>query len=290
MSRIESDNPRVFEWPVDRTVILTLDLECDYGTAIQSNAYEAATHTPKLRRFLEKYDLPLSCFLQTEVLDQAPEAVEALEQASVPVDFHAHSHTHPHPERADFEYEIDASLERIMDRFSGNPVGYRFPDGAVPPDGYRLLADRELDFSASLFPSWRPGRFDNRDEPIVPHEPEPTLIELPFTPFSSRVRVPISVSYLKVLGRPSQALIGRRPPNVIVFDMHMHDLVTPSTIQSLPRPYRLLYRRNRDQGFAILERFVDDLRTQGYRFATISEVFTRLKVALEDIPANVARE
>lgn len=276
----------VFDWPVERTVVLTLDLECDYGTALRTNAYDAAAKTPMLRSFLESYDAPLTCFLQTEVLEEVPEAVETLERASVPVDFHAHSHTHQHPKRADFEHEIDESLDRVADRFSNGVVGYRFPDGAIPAEGYRLLADRDVDFSSSLFPTWRPGRFDNSKRPITPHEPVPELLELPITPYSASVRIPTSISYLKVLGRPYETLMNRRPPDVIVFDIHMHDLVPTSTLESLPLPYRLVYERNRDRGFSILRRLVETLRRRGYRFTTMSDLYAEFEDATADLPSR----
>lgn len=274
------------EWPIEKTVALTLDLECDYGTALETNTYEAAKHTPKLRSFLEGYDVPLTCFLQTELLEEVPEAVQTLERASVPVDFHAHSHTHPHPKRANFEKELDASLDRIADRFSTDVVGYRFPDGAIPTDGYEMLAGRNVDFSSSLFPTWRPGRFDNLDRTVTPHEPLPGLTELPLTPFSSVIRVPVSISYLKFLGRLYQKLVSRYPPKVIVFDIHMHDLSAPSTIDSLPLPYRMIYERNRDQGYSVLRQFVEDLQQRGYRFVTMSELYTELETTPEAGPSR----
>lgn len=264
------------EWGLDKTIVLSLDLECDYGTALRTNTYEAAMETPMLRSLLEEYDVPLTCFVQTELLEAAPGAVEPLERASVPVDFHAHSHTHPHPKRADFEYEIETSLDRVADRFSSDVVGYRFPDGAIPADGYRLLADRGVDFSSSLFPTWRPGRFDNSNQPVTPHEPIPGLLELPITPFSSAIRIPVSLSYLKFLGRPYRELVSRRPPDVIVFDIHMHDLVTTSMLESLPLPYRAVYNRNREQGVAILRQLIEGLRRRGYRFARMTDLYAEL--------------
>lgn len=264
------------EWGLDKTIVLSLDLECDYGTALRTNTYEAAMETPMLRSLLEEYDVPLTCFVQTELLEAAPGAVEPLERASVPVDFHAHSHTHPHPKRADFEYEIETSLDRVADRFSSDVVGYRFPDGAIPADGYRLLADRGVDFSSSLFPTWRPGRFDNSNQPVTPHEPIPGLLELPITPFSSAIRIPVSLSYLKFLGRPYRELVSRRPPDVIVFDIHMHDLVTTSMLGSLPLPYRAVYNRNREQGVAILRQLIEGLRRRGYRFARMTDLYAEL--------------
>lgn len=278
------------EWPIEKTVVLSLDLECDYGTAIRENTYEAASKTPAFCSLLEEYDVPLTCFLQTELLEAAPEAAEALERAAVPVDFHAHSHTHPHPKRADFASEIETSLERVADRFSSDVVGYRFPDGAIPADGYQLLADHDVDFSSSLFPTWRPGRFDNSGQPITPHEPVPGLLELPITPFSSTIRIPVSISYLKFLGRPYRELVNRRPPNVIVLDIHMHDLVTTSAIESLPLPYRVVYNRNRQQGIPILRQLIEGLQRRGYRFTTMSELYATFGETTADTMSSSVRE
>lgn len=277
-------------WTVDKTVVLSLDLECDYGTALRSNTYEAASKTPMFSSLLEEYDVPLTCFLQTEVLEAAPEAAEALERASIPVDFHAHSHTHPHPKRADFEYEIETSIDRVADHFSSDVVGYRFPDGAIPTDGYRLLADHDVDFSSSLFPTWRPGRFDNSSQTITPHEPVADLLELPITPFSSTVRIPVSVSYLKFLGRPYRELVNRRPPNVIVFDIHMHDLVTTPAIESLPLPYRLVYNRNREQGVPILCQLIEELQQRGYRFTTMSDLYASFRETDTNVTSSSVRK
>jgi len=261
-------------WPVTKSVFLTLDFECDYGTALARNTYDAAREIETLVQILSKHNVPLSVFLQTELIDTVPSTIETLSEAPVPVEFHAHSHTHPRYTDADVPYEVSESVTRIQERFDPSIIGYRFPDGALGDNEYQLLAAEGVDFDASVFPSWRPGRFDNRDAPIYPfRDPGSDIVEIPFTVASERVRVPVSLSYLKLIGRPLESIVYRSPPECIVFGMHMHDIIVPPTYQGLPLPYKLVYRRNKHRGAAILDRFIAKLRSHNYQFRKISDLY-----------------
>lgn len=278
------------EWPVDKTVYLTLDLECDYGTALNADIYEAAQQTDTLAQVLASRDVPLSCFLQSAILEDAPMAVDHLQTGAPRTEFHAHSHTHcPRPD-TDVEAEIRESTQRIQDQFDPDVLGYRFPDGAVNPPDYDLLADYGVDFSASVFPSWRPGRFCNLTSPRYPCQLTPAAPpELPFTVYSKQMRVPISLSYLKLFGRPFEWLLYRRPPDVIVFDMHMHDLVPSSAFARLPTPYKTIYARNRNYGIDILKRFIDVFKEKGYRFGVMSDLYQATQAVIPPDPESDER-
>lgn len=268
-----TDHTVLSSWPVEQKVYLTLDLECDYGTALTDNTYDAARQTPVLVNILESHDVPVTVFLQTEVLDAAPEAVQSLRDAKIPVEFHAHSVTHPRRRDADVVTEVSESVDRIRSMFDRDCVGYRFPDGAARADDYEVLADHEVPFNASLFPSWRPGRFDNTDRPLTPFRHQETgVVELPFTVSSRRIRIPVALSYLKLLGRPYQWRVHRNPPSAIVFDMHMHDLVKPSVYSNLDRFYRAVYARRSSAGCIILAQFIEAMQSHKYSFGLMSDL------------------
>lgn len=269
-------------WPIEKTVFLTLDLECDYGTALDANTYGATSATGELASLLDRHEVPLTCFLQTALLDERPEAVWALADAAQKVEFHAHSHSHPRRDRADVLTEVGESVARIRETFATTPLGFRFPDGAAHAGDYRILADAGVAFDASLFPSIRPGRFNNLDAPLYPFRHDPTgMVELPFTVYSPHVRVPVALSYLKLLGWPFEQLVTRAPPSVIVFDLHMHDLVTPPAFDALPRRYQAVYSRNKHGGLAVLDRFIETLLERGYRFDVMTSLYTTVTDALE---------
>ena len=268
-------------WPVEKTVVLTLDLECDYGTALQTNTFEATTKTPQLREFLERHDVPISVFLQSQLLQEAPRAVQSLEDADVPVEFHAHSHTHPKRKNADVSFEVGESVRRIRDRFDTEPVGFRFPDGAAEASDYEVLAEHDVPFNASLFPSWRPGRFNNSSESRFPFRHVPSgVLEIPFTVYSERIRVPVALSYLKLIGALFERLLKWNPPNVVVFDMHMHDLFVPPSYRELPSVYQAIYARHKNDGVQILAEFIGSLKSAGYQFTTMTELHQWIQHAL----------
>jgi len=263
-------------WPDEPTVYLTLDFECDFGTALEKNRYEAVEHIGGLVQVLEEYDVPLTAFTQTELLDVKPEVVEELRESTSEVAFHPHSHTHKPREATSIAEEVAQSTNRYEDFFGKSPSGYRFPNGNIKEADYELLADYGYEFDASIFPSWRPNHFDNTDLPTQPHAlPEFDLVEIPFTVYSDGVRIPTALSYCRLLGRPFTALLSRRPPQTLVFNIHMHDLVTPSSYSELSPLYKMIYARN-DRGFELLEDFINRLTGMGYAFRTIDELVDSL--------------
>lgn len=264
------------DWPADETVVLTVDYECDYGTALSRNTYQALEHTEWLVELLERLDVPLTCFVQTEILAEKPERVEQLRSADVPVTFHPHSHTHKPRGETDPEYEIRESTARYRDFFGRRPLGYRFPNGNVRQRDYTKLAEYSYKFDASVFPSWRPGHFDNLGAVTGPrylgaHD----LYEIPFTVYSDAVRVPTALSYCRFLGRPFTELLCRRPPGVIIFNVHMHDLFNPPAFKDLSPFHRAIYARNAP-GLPQLERVLTRFRDLGYSFGQVEDIYGTL--------------
>lgn len=49
----------LLDWPDDPTIYLTLDLECDFGTALTENRYDAVDHVDRLIQLLERHCLVL---------------------------------------------------------------------------------------------------------------------------------------------------------------------------------------------------------------------------------------
>lgn len=265
---------RHLDWPVSSRAYLTLDFECDYGTALAANYYNAVRQSSQLAELLEAHDVPMSCFLQTEILDTCPESVDPFLTADVSIDFHAHSHTHPARGTADVEHEVAESVGRVRREFGTDPIGFRFPDGAAKPRDYKVLTEHNVTFSSSMFPSWRPGRFNHLTSSPTPHEvPDSGVVELPFTVYSDYLRVPVSLSYLKLFGTAYERLVMANPPDVIVFDLHMHDLVVPPTYSELSIPYQAVYARRKYEGMEILDRFIQQLRERGYTFGQMADLY-----------------
>jgi len=268
----ESATFQTLSWPVTERFYLTLDFECDYGTALPENTYQAVEAVDDLQRLLDAHDVPLTCFVQTELLDAKPEAVETIRAASSTVQFHPHSHTHKPRGETIIEDEIRRSTVRYTEFFGRDPVGYRFPNGNVRQTDYRCLAEYGYEFDASVFPSWRPNHFNNTSKPTVPqYLPSHDLVEIPFTVYSDRLRIPTALSYGRLFRRPFEWLLTRRPPPVVVYNIHMHDLVTPDRFSDLPPTYKAIYGQN-DRGFELLRRTLEAFDEHGYTFDTLDNL------------------
>lgn len=277
---MKTESAHRLEWPFEETVLVTLDLECDYGTALPENTYQAVEHIGDLVDVLERIGVPLSTFVQTELLDERPAVVEQLRNCGVDVRFHPHSHTHRPRDETSTDREIEMSTRRFESFFGRRPVGYRLPNGNVRQQDYESLAAAGYEFDASLFPSWRPNHFNNATAPSVPqYLPSYEFVEIPFTVLSRLVRVPTALSYCRLFGMAFTRLLTSAPPPVVVFNVHMHDFVNPPSYDDLPGFYKLIYSRN-DGGFELFESLLDSFRERGYSFATIDEAYERLTLEI----------
>lgn len=257
---------RPLDWPGERRFYLTLDFECDYGTALPDNRYGAVERVGDLVELLEQRGVPLTSFVQTAVLDEIPETIKPLLAADVAVEFHPHSHTHTPRSDTDVAEEVQTSTQTFREFFGYEPTVYRFPNGNIRPSDYEVLSDLSYEFDASLFPSWRPGHYNNSGEPIVPFWlPEYDLYEVPFTVFSDRLRIPTGLAYCRLVGLPLRWLLANRPPSSVVFNVHMHDLFNPDAYSDLPPLYRAIYARNAD-GFRMLDQVLETFSENGYDF------------------------
>ncbi|MDS0300272.1 polysaccharide deacetylase family protein [Halogeometricum sp. S1BR25-6] len=277
---------RPIEWPHAEQVYLTLDFECDFGTALETNSYQAVSKIDRLVSLLESTSTPLTCFVQTELTEVRPEAVEALRESDVPVTFHPHSHTHRPRDQTSIREEIETSTDRYTEFFGRRPTGYRFPNGNVRDEDYELLASAGYQFDSSVFPTWRPGHFNNTDASTSPTYLERfDLFELPFSVLSPYAPLPIGLSYARIFGRPYVNRLLESPPRSVVFNIHMHDLYTPPSSARLPSVYRLLYSRN-DHGFSLLRRFIEKFDQAGYSFGTLDGVHEQLRDGHVSTPEN----
>ena len=271
---------RRLSWLEERTVYLTLDFECDFGTALSRNTYEAVDYVDEFVDLLESTDMPLTCFVQTELLDRRPEAVEKLRECDQQVNFHPHSHTHSKRDATSMGYEITRSTDRFTEFFGQSPVGYRFPNGNVRDTDYRLLSEEGYGFDASVFPTWRPGHFNNTHAATVPtYLRRYDLFEMPFTVLSPSIPIPTGLSYCRFFGRPLTNYLVRAGPSSVVFNVHLHDLATPSSAAGLSPLYRALYSRNED-GLTLLREVLTRYRQRGYGFDTLDSVHNTLRERL----------
>ena len=263
---------------------LTLDVEHDYGTLLTKPTFEGMRNIPLLVDFLNAKNIPLTCYVQGSLFETHGQDINYL--SKLDVEYEPHSFSHPNPNTMDFEWEIAKSKVSYRAFFGKDPIGYRSPDGYI--DGvhyYETLVQNGFKYDSSVFPSFRPNRFNHLNHPVNPYyEYNKQIIEFPFSVLSPRIRVPISLSYLKLFGGTFLKFLDVFPlSKLIIFDFHLHDLSSLSTFDEisfqnqLPAYQKAVYKRiylsKGDQGFPVLNRFIETLQKSGYEFLKVEDVF-----------------
>lgn len=267
--------------PADQIACLTLDLENDWY--FDEDGYDHLTfeYLDDFVALVGDLDVPLTVFVVGKTLEKYPEAIDRL-WSELDCEFHLHSYRHDTSKSYDFREEVRLGSEAFREHFESNPVGYRAPQGNIDPPEFRILEEEGFRFDSSVFPSYRPGVYNNIDAPREPYVPEPAegLMEIPIGT-TSLGRVPTSHSYLKLIGRPYLSYLRRGPlPDLLVYNVHLHDLYRTKSYERLPRMKRFAYERNIGKAPHLFDTVVNLLRNRGYSFVKITDVFETYKPAV----------
>ena len=254
-----------------RYVCFTLDYELDYGGRVHSfDTLEDRQGHRKLRALLDRHHAPLSAFVQTSVLSDYSAAMPTLQTLASEV--HSHSHTHATVD-FDSDFELAHSLEILSKKFPQSAFGYRAPYGKLYPGDIERLKNLGYAFDASIFPSWRPGKFNNLSAPIEPYFWPNGLQEFPFA-VVPKVRLICGISYMKLFGPNLYNILFKSMglPNVLIFYGHMHDYFPTSGPKDFPPLIRWAFNRNSNKAFKITHDFLTTLEELGYEFLTMNEL------------------
>lgn len=256
---------------------LTLDLEQDYG---RFNSYHSQENIKPLLELLKKYEIKLTIFVTGKILDEKPEIIEKFK--NFPVEFEPHSYSHftnspPLSIKEKIE-DIVKAKQAYISYFAKSPLGYRTPLGMITDKEIETLAREKFKYSSSIFPSWRPGFFNNLKKTTYPHFTTSGILEIPFSVIP-KIRIPIALSYQQLLGWPfyktASYIFGL--PNIIIYDFHLCNLKKSKKTKGLPFYLRLSYLRNQNKGFKILEKFIKFTQKHNYNSVFMSELYNLCK-------------
>jgi len=264
-----------------KVVCLTLDVEQDYGDLLQKPSYEGLQHISELVDFFLGMDIPLTCFVQGSLLETHGAQIEQLFNLNVEFELHSYSHLRQH--KVSTKFEIERGKDAYRRFFGKEPVGYRSSLGVTNGKHYEILASNGFRFDSSVFPTLRPGAFNNLRKPTKPYLVDDFgVVEFPFTVFSDIIRVPIGLSYIKLLGRPYLYLLKKSTlPNLIVFGFHMHDLFQLNSTNEIPigkspfiyrRVFKRIYQGSKD-GLAIMGEVINLFQKRNYAFLRLIDVY-----------------
>lgn len=261
----------------ERTTCITLDLEEDWSIPNSPRANPTFGYLDQYIAMIEELDVPLTVFVVGETLERHPAVIDRLD-AELNVEFHLHSYQHDMSKSYDFADEIRSAKRAYQSHFDVDPIGYRAPQGNITPEELEHLETADFKFDSSVFPSYRPGVYNNLRAPLMPYRPSVTehLIEIPFAA-APYLRIPIAMNYLKLLGNPYMSVLRRIPlPDVLVFDSHLQDYWLTDFHRHLPKPKRSLMTRNINRATDMFRDFVEFLRSDGFEFDLVSSVYAEV--------------
>ncbi len=254
---------------------LTLDLENDWY--FEEPGYDHLTfeYIEEFIDLIQRLSVPLSVFVVGKTLEKYPRAVDRL-ASELDAEFHLHSYRHEPTENA-FREELRLGKEAFRNHFGRDPIGYREPYGGIDPEQFPVLVEEGFEFDSSVFPSYRPGVYNNLRTPLEPYVPEGVsdLLEIPLGVVRG-VRIPLSQNYLKLFGTPLVEFLSVAPlPETLVYNVHLQDLYRTDSHGKLPGVKRRIMGRNLDRSTEILEASVERIRSNGYEPTTIAEIHGR---------------
>jgi hypothetical protein len=210
------------------------------------------------------------------MFENHPKSLDALKLISN--DYHCHSHTHA-TKNFNSEMEIKQCKEQFLKYLQVEPIGYRAPCGVLNEGDTEILLKNGFQFSSSIFPSYRPGKFNNLSKPQLPFMHENGLMEIPFATCNI-FRLIFSMSYIKLFSLPFFKTLNLLTglPNILIIDSHLHDFIyNQKSIEKLSTPMRLAWSRNKNNSFLIYKNMINYLKGQGYTFLSITELFNKIK-------------
>ena len=262
---------------------ITLDMEPDYGDP--EGHIRLLENSELLERYvsiINKHNVKVTMFTVTSLFEKFGDDLKKL-AASIPLEYSVHSHSHD-PHNACSLDEVTAS-QKAYKGFTGKmPLGYRAPIGRIDKDGLGHLLDNGFAYDASVYTSVRPGEFgySNLHMPNIPFRVvrgEKSLVEFPFTSLST-ARIVFALSYVKLLGWGAYSTLLKvfGLPDVALLLSHPHDfyfhLITNNTTHGLEK---MALSRNSKRAFDYFEKTIMALKSQGYQFVFMSDLYQMVK-------------
>jgi len=228
-----------------KTACITLDLESDWFVDKPGQSYYTVEYLPKYIEMIQELDVPVSIFVVGRFLEESPHAVEAL-RSELDSEFHLHSYGHDPEMSQGFNSDLRQGIEAFKTFFGSSPDGYRAPLGRITDQQLVTLDRQGFTFDSSIYPSYRPGAYNNLTAPTEPYQPHntDTIVELPIgvIPY---LRIPAAQSYLKLFGQSYLRLFDMvELPDPLIYVTHLHDFFETEANEYRTQPMKAIQKRN----------------------------------------------
>jgi len=261
----------------ERIAIISIDVETDYS----GPQHEGLSRLPELIEMLSALNIPLTAFVEGKLFVIRPDLCEQLISSGADVQLHCYDHSANNETPESLSLGI-AAYEKFVCRL---PEGYRAGNYKLSNDLFHALVANSFKWDSSLLPAiGRGGKprlaFEDADYFLLGN----CITEFPIAVWRG-IPIPLNQAYRRLITQPGEALLRRlcRLPRLLVYNMHMVDLVRTQSLTSapLPKPIKYLYqytwRGNRRESFDSLREFIGFLHEKGYRFTTASKMYSEVR-------------
>ena len=261
-------------WSSEKMAVLSIDVEHDYN----GDRTDALDRLPDLLDAVRRFRLPLTAFVEGRLFTERPDLCARLAESGADLQLHCYDHRDTG--------DTAGSLRRGADAFEGftgvRPCGYRAHTYRLTEELFEVMVTEGFAWDSSILPGIglgnHPGKaFRNGDWFVF----DDALVEFPVASWR-RLGIPFTQSYRQLLGRFAESWLFRVAslPALLVYDMHMVDLVRDGRLRESPLPLWLkgahaLARRGL-RGLDDLAVLDERFRAQGYEWSTLSRCYERL--------------
>jgi len=138
-----------------------------------------------------------------------------------------------------------------------------------------VLESANFCFDSSVYPSYRPGQYNNLTTPLEPYRATGTdcLLEIPVAAVP-HVRIPLSQSYIKAIGPFVLKLLRHvQLPDVAIFNTHLQDFYHTPAHEHLGLLKKHFYNRNIDLAETLFTEVVKILRKRNTSFVKMTDIY-----------------
>ena len=258
----------------NKAAVFSIDVEHDYN----GERTDALDRLPDLLATVRSVELPLTAFVEGRLFTKRPDLCAHLVQAGVDVQLHCHDHR----DSGDSAESLGCGVAAYKSFVGHPPSGYRAHTYRLTEALLSAVLREGFAWDSSILPGFglgnhrhpafrRGGTLRASDYFVI----DDALVEFPVASWRA-LGIPFTHSYRQLMGSFVESLLDRALslPRLLVYDMHMVDLVPDGRIGQSPLPLWLkgghaLVRRQR-RGFDDLIGLAERLRELGYEWTTLS--------------------
>ena len=257
-----------------RLAVLSIDVEHDYN----GDGCHALNRLPDLVTAVAQAGVPLSAFVEGRLFKERPDLCACLLEAGA--DLHLHCYDHRKP--TDTAASLHAGIEAFIRFVGAPPQGYRANTYRLTEELFAALIAQGFAWDSSVLPgigfgNQRAATFRRGDWFVL----DDALAELPLASWRA-LGIPFTQAYRQLLGAGPESAIHRFAtlPRLLIYDMHMVDLVPDGRIGEATLPLWMkaghAMVRLRQRGFEDLAATVERLRAAGYLWTTMTQCHATL--------------